>query len=258
LFTQGLTVVTWTYDDGNGNTSTQTQNITLNDVAAPTPDVSVLPDYTGCNDATPPTATATDYCAGAINGTPDITFPITAPGPTTVTWTFDDGAGNTVTQTQDVYVSSVDNGATLTGTTISADGAGLTYQWIDCASGQAIPGETNQTYTATITGNYAVQVDNGTCIDTSACILVDFTGIDELNNNLIKIYPNPTNDGRFSVDFDGVIDAILVSDALGRVVSLPVDLTSGKVDGSSLATGKYTVRVITNDSVYTKQIVVIR
>ena len=258
LNTQGLTVITWTYDDGNGNVSTQTQNITLNDVAAPAPDVTALPDYTGCDDATPPTATATDYCAGSINGTPDVSFPITAPGPTTVTWTYDDGNGNTVSQTQDVYVVTIDNGATLTGTTISADDSNLTYQWIDCATGQAISGETNQSYTPTVTGNYAVQVENGNCTDTSACILVDFTGIDALDNNAINIYPNPINDGNFSVDCDGVIDQILVVDGLGRTISLPTDVLTGKVDGSALAAGKYTVRVITNNMVYTKQIVIIR
>jgi hypothetical protein len=32
---QGTTIVTWTYDDGNGNTSTQTQNIIIDDTTAP-------------------------------------------------------------------------------------------------------------------------------------------------------------------------------------------------------------------------------
>ena len=41
------TVVTWTYDDGNGNTVTQTQDVVINDVTAPVPDVASLPDVTG-------------------------------------------------------------------------------------------------------------------------------------------------------------------------------------------------------------------
>jgi len=32
ITTQGTTVVTWTYDDGNDNTSTQTQNVVIDDV----------------------------------------------------------------------------------------------------------------------------------------------------------------------------------------------------------------------------------
>lgn len=255
---QGLTVITWTYDDGNGNITTQTQNITLNDVAPPNFDISVLPDYMGCGDATPPTATATDYCTGPINGVPDVTFPITALGPTTVTWTYDDGSGNVSSQTQDVYVTPMNLGVTVAGTTITADALNVGYQWIDCNTGQAIPGETNQTYSPTITGDYAVEISNQTCVDTSACSNIDFTGISELNNNSINIFPNPTNDGVFSVEIEGSIDQIIVSDALGRIISLPVDLMTGSVDGSSLANGKYTVRVITSDMIYTKEIVVIK
>ncbi|HPF50266.1 MAG TPA: GEVED domain-containing protein [Draconibacterium sp.] len=36
ITTQGTTVVTWTYDDGNGNISTQTQNVIIDDVTNPT------------------------------------------------------------------------------------------------------------------------------------------------------------------------------------------------------------------------------
>ena len=33
---QGTTIVIWTYDDGNGNTSQQTQNIIIEDITNPT------------------------------------------------------------------------------------------------------------------------------------------------------------------------------------------------------------------------------
>jgi hypothetical protein len=257
LFTQGLTVVTWTYTDPNGNSVTQTQNITLNDVAPPNLDIPNLPDYTGCGSATPPTATATDFCSGALNGTSDVTFPITAAGPTTVTWTYIDNNGNSVSQTQDVYVTAVDLTVTLNAATISANATGVTYQWMDCGTGQLIPGETGQTYTAIATGDYAVIITTGTCVDTSACTLVDFTGIDELNSNAITVYPNPTS-GSFKIDFEGNIENIVLFDALGRIIDVPSDLATGKIDGSNLATGKYTISVITADSIYRQDIVVVK
>ncbi|WP_298905089.1 hypothetical protein, partial [uncultured Psychroserpens sp.] len=40
------TIVTWTYDDGNGNTSTQDQNVIIDDTTAPTPDAVSLSDIT--------------------------------------------------------------------------------------------------------------------------------------------------------------------------------------------------------------------
>lgn len=254
---QGQTIVTWTYDDGSGNTVSQTQTININDVSAPTVNSPTLETYAGCNSVTPPTPTAMDNCEGAINGVPDVTFPITTAGVTTVTWTYTDANGNSSTQTQNVSVSLIDNGATASGTTLTATATGVSYQWIDCATNQPLAGVTGQAFTPSVTGNYAVVVSNAQCVDTSACLLVDYTGLTELNSDQIKIYPNPTTSGVFNVDFDGNIEQIILIDALGRTIELPTDLTTGSVDGSTLASGKYTVKVFTADAVYTKGLVII-
>ncbi|MCR9174212.1 MAG: T9SS type A sorting domain-containing protein [bacterium] len=257
ITTQGTTTITWTYDDGFGNTATQTQDVIINDVSSPTPDIATLEDYEGCNSATPTTATATDNCAGTINGVPDVTFPITTAGTTVVTWTYDDGNGNVVTQTQNVNVTLIDLTVSAMGTQLTANQTGATYQWIDCGTGQPIAGAVGQGYQPTVTGEYAAIVTTGSCSDTTECVLVDFTGIDELNSDYINIYPNPTNTGVFTVDFDGVVDHIVVIDALGREVAVTVDLTTGAVDGSNLEAGRYTVRVFASDAVYSKGLVIV-
>ncbi|TBV25653.1 hypothetical protein DMZ43_12005 [Meridianimaribacter sp. CL38] len=108
IATQGTTVVTWTYDDGNGNTSTQTQNVVIDDVTAPVPDVATLADVTAeceVTSLTPPSAT--DNCGGSVTVTHNATLPITTQGTTVVTWTYDDGNGNTSTQTQDVVINDI-------------------------------------------------------------------------------------------------------------------------------------------------------
>lgn len=108
ITTQGTTVVSWTYDDGHGNSATQTQNVVINDVTGPIPDASSLPDLSDeCSVSAPSSPTATDNCSGLITGTPDVTFPIAKQGVTTVNWTFQDGNGNTSTQTQNVIISDV-------------------------------------------------------------------------------------------------------------------------------------------------------
>lgn len=79
---------------------------------------------------------------------------------------------------------------TAVGTILTADQAGATYQWIDCANSSAISGATNQSYTATANGNYAVEVTVAGCSTVSACELIDFIGISELNpteKQLLKI-----------------------------------------------------------------------
>ncbi|MBL4705376.1 MAG: SBBP repeat-containing protein, partial [Flavobacteriales bacterium] len=71
-----------------------------------TPDVASLPDVTGqCSVAIPTAPTANNGCGTTFIGTTTTTFPIMAQGTTTVTWIYDDGNGNTSTQTQDVVIT---------------------------------------------------------------------------------------------------------------------------------------------------------
>ena len=59
--TQGTHVITWTFDDGNGNVTTETQNVVINDVTAPVADEATLADVTAeCEVASITAPTATD------------------------------------------------------------------------------------------------------------------------------------------------------------------------------------------------------
>ena len=99
----------------------------------------------------------------------------------------------TVEQAIDV---TVDN--TLT-PTLSANQTGATYQWLDCDNGNAIiPSETAQSFTATVNGNYAVEITVGSCVDTSACENISTVGVKENANTSVSIYPNPTS-GLFTI-----------------------------------------------------------
>lgn len=103
--TQGEHIVTWTYDDGNGNTTMQTQTIFIDDTEDPVFDEAFLSDiYAECSvtELIPPTAT--DNCSGTIYGTHNATLPIVTQGSHTIEWTYDDGNGNSITQTQLVII----------------------------------------------------------------------------------------------------------------------------------------------------------
>ena len=106
ITTQGTTVVTWSYNDGNGNISTQTQNVIINDITAPIVDLSTLSDVTSvCQVVSLSSPSASDNCNGTILGTTTAILPITTQGTTTVTWTYDDGNGNSSTQTQNIIIN---------------------------------------------------------------------------------------------------------------------------------------------------------
>lgn len=112
------TAITWTYDDGNGNTVTQTQNVVVVDTTAPIPDSTTLADVMGECELTMLTApTATDNCASTVAVSNDAVFPITSN--TVVTWSYDDGNGNVNTQTQNIMVADtqppVPNGTVVNG-----------------------------------------------------------------------------------------------------------------------------------------------
>ena len=192
ISTQGTTQITWTFDDGEGNITTQTQDVVIADVTAPVADSISLPDLLNQCEATSLVApTATDNCGGTIIGATTTTTPISSLGTSVITWSFDDGNGNVSTQTQNVVNPSIDNTVNVTGSIIQANQTAATYQWVDCDSSFiALVGEINQSYTATVTGNYAVEITIDGCVDTSACQLIDFTGIEDLSldgKELVKI-----------------------------------------------------------------------
>lgn len=107
--------------------------------------------------------------------------------------------------TLNLTINGVSNLTTsVNGLTITSNNVGIaTFQWLDCNNGMnPISGETNNSYVATANGNYAVQITENGCIDTSACSAITTVGLleNEFFNNL-TIHPNP-NKGEFKIQFD--------------------------------------------------------
>ncbi len=101
--------------------------------------------------------------------------------------------------TINLTLNVVNFGMNLAGGVYTSFATGAVYQWIDCATMTDIPGETNQSFTPTVNGDYAVVVTENGCTDTSACIEILDVGIDENDfSSLTKLYPNPSG-GEFSI-----------------------------------------------------------
>lgn len=85
-----------------------TVNVVIGDSVAPIPTITNLPIITGdCNTVISTIPTAIDNCSGTINGTTTNPLSYTNPGNYSITWNYDDGNGNTSSQTQNVTISSV-------------------------------------------------------------------------------------------------------------------------------------------------------
>ena len=102
---QGMYVVTWSYDDGNGNVITQNQNVIVEDNTAPMANLETLSDVVGiCSAIVTETPSATDNCSGNIIGTTTDPLEYTEQGSYIVTWSYTDIEGNISTQEQNVIV----------------------------------------------------------------------------------------------------------------------------------------------------------
>jgi hypothetical protein len=86
---------------------------------------------------------------------------------------------------------------TVDGTTLIANATGVDYQWIDCATNQPIPGATDQTFTPTESGSYAVQITDvdSNCVGQSDCVEVTILGTNDFGtDNMISVFPNPASE----------------------------------------------------------------
>jgi hypothetical protein len=79
--------------------------------------------------------------------------------------------------------------------TLIADIPDAIFQWLQCYNNfQPVEGATFQRFTPETSGEYAVEITQSNCVDTSECYTVILTGI--LDNTLgegLKVYPNPAN-----------------------------------------------------------------
>lgn len=153
--------------------------------------------------------------------------------------------------TLDLTINTVDLSVTTSGMELTSNATNAQYQWVDCDNNFAsIVGENSSSFTATENGNYAVIVtaSNG-CSDTSACVAISSSSIEEnaLETSII-VSPNPS-DGVFSIEsskYFGEVN-IKVIDICGKVIldsNQNIDQnTSAKIDLTEMENGMYLVNL---------------
>ena len=208
-------MVTWSFNDGNGQTVTANQTVIIDDTTPPV--VPTLANVTGQCSATPTAPTTTDNCAGTITGTTTTVFPITTQGTTVVTWSFNDGNGQTVTANQTVIILGLPTSSTLTVTSCGA---------YTSSNGNIYPN--SGTYTETIT-------------NVSGCdstITIQLTVQQEFVINMsalfCKEYTVPSGTATYYVS--GIYNDTLTS-VLGCDSILVIDLTILPVDNTVTQNG---------------------
>lgn len=191
ITTQGTTVVTWSFNDGNGQIVTANQNVILDDTLAPA--TPTLADITGQCGVMLTAPTTTDACAGTITGTTATTFPITTPGTTVIIWNFNDGNGQSINVNQNVIIESTTwNGSSWSnGAPTSAKAAIIAGNYNASANINAC--------TLTVNNNAVVAIPSGYNVTLNGAITVS-SGSFTLNNNANLIQSsNVANSGNIIV-----------------------------------------------------------
>ncbi|MBO3100343.1 hypothetical protein, partial [Gelidibacter pelagius] len=84
--TQGTHVITWNFDDGNGNSINVNQNVIIDNITNPA--IPTLADVTGECSATATVPTTTDNCGATITGTTSDPLTYSTQGTHVITWNF--------------------------------------------------------------------------------------------------------------------------------------------------------------------------
>lgn len=127
----------------------------------------------------------------------------------------------------DLTINKVSDISTIvSNNVIIANNQTATYQWLDCDNNFAIIDyERGQSFSPIANGNYAVQLSENGCVDTSSCVKITSIGIVENDfGQELSISPNPSS-RNFLVD-------------LGESYSL-VELTVTDVNGKTILKKTY-------------------
>ena len=180
LFSMDTVIGVWNLTNYLDFSSFQTATSTNNNSISTHPQFNSITDYHLCNAAIDNKGSNTLFALTDIDGelrdtiTPDIGV--------------------------DEFNATIDITVSNTSPTLMANQGGASYQWLNCDNAHAIiPTETGQSYTATVNGNYAVEITVGSCVDTSACENVPGVGVSELTTQEVLVYPNPTS-GIITID----------------------------------------------------------
>jgi hypothetical protein len=122
-----------------------------------------------------------------------------------------------------------------------------TITWIDCATNELIEGAVSDTFIPKASGSYAAIITSANCSDTSECTTAVVNGIETINNNNVRIFPNPTGRTSNIVLGQSAPHSVMLYDVNGALLStFRYEGLSEQLDLSGLSNGVYFI-VISSD-----------
>jgi hypothetical protein len=95
-----------------------------------------------------------------------------------------------------------------------------------------INGATGQSYAALLNGDYALEISQNGCTDTSACIAITNVAVVENSFDLpVRLYPNPTS-GHLNMDLGSTLNnlQITIRTVSGQTIAVQNYRSTSKID----------------------------
>ncbi len=160
---------------------------------------------------------------------------------------------DSIKYTLNVNIVSVNVKVTRDWNTLSSSATSASYRWLDCKNSMSfISGQTNQQFQPSTSGQFAVEVTQNGCIDTSECLTFAWTGVERAQKAKLKLIPNP-NSGNFKLEWDPALEnvQIQVVDYKGSTVWETSDIKfNSKYMELNLISGVYFIRLNSNQGTW--------
>lgn len=264
----GTHTITYSYTDGNGCSASAEDTITVN--ALPNVSVTIADDVV-CADA-PAVTITTSPTGGTLSGTgvngSEIDPAVAGVGTSNVSYVYTDANGCSNTSTADIEVLELPTvGISLPADTLCTDEVAIDLTGYGSPAGGVFNGSAVAGSNLDISNAGSISVDY-TYTDTNGCankavasLEVEVCiGIDDIDNNLLSVYPNPTN-GNIYIELAGTpIDEVLVYNATGELVLQQTfnGTVQAVLDLSELPAGVHLLRTQSNGKWHQSRVVVSR
>lgn len=192
---------------------------------------------TACNSFVNPITNALELNSGVYSDT--FTNRYGCDSIITLNLTINSVSETAISQAQNTIVSANDNAS---------------FQWLKCDSVlTTIENENSKSFIPTESGQYAVQLTENGCVDTSACLTVE---VIDTSDPEISMYPNPNN-GKFTVDLDNAQGAtISLYDSRGALVIYRTSKSGIQTFDLEHASGMYNLVVQFGDKLFAKRLII--
>lgn len=157
-------------------------------------------------------------------------------------------------------ITNIDTSITVNNKTITSNQSGATYQWLNCDNNYiALLGFNGQSFTPISSGNYAVKITDGLCIDTSDCANIAVTAVEKFDFEGIKIYPNPIKDN-LVIDFTNHLQPpaqVSIFSMEGKVVYSNTSINSTKqiIDIRDWSKGVFIITILGKEGTRTIKLI---